>query len=69
MVTAEEILNRLNDEQKEAVKNYVGPSFIVAGPGAGKTFTVISRTQYMILNGVQPEKILLFTFKFGYGVL
>ena len=62
MVTAEEILNRLNDEQKEAVKNYVGPSFIVAGPGAGKTFTVISRTQYMILNGVQPEKILLFTF-------
>lgn len=62
MVTAEEILGRLNDEQKEAVKNYVGPSFIVAGPGAGKTFTVISRTQYMILNGVPPEKILLFTF-------
>lgn len=62
MVTAEEILNRLNDEQREAVVNYVGPSFIVAGPGAGKTFTVISRTQYMILNGVPPDKILLFTF-------
>ena len=55
MVTAEEILNRLNDEQKEAVKNYVGPSFIVAGPGAGKTFTVISRTQYMILNSDGQE--------------
>lgn len=62
MLTAEEILKRLNDEQREAVVNYVGPSFIVAGPGAGKTFTVISRTQYMILNGVPPEKILLFTF-------
>lgn len=62
MVTAEEILGILNDEQKEAVMNYVGPSFIVAGPGSGKTFTVISRTQYMIVNGVPPDKILLFTF-------
>lgn len=62
MLTAEDILNKLNDEQKEAVVNYIGPSFIVAGPGAGKTFTIISRTQYMICNGVSPEKILLFTF-------
>lgn len=62
MVTAEEILSRLNDEQKVAVQNFQGPSFIVAGPGAGKTFTIISRTQYMILNGVDPDNILLFTF-------
>lgn len=62
MLTAEEILNRLNDEQRLAVENFIGPSFIVAGPGAGKTFTIISRTQYMILNGVKPENILLFTF-------
>lgn len=27
-----------------------------------KTFTVVSRTQYMIANGVKPDKILLFTF-------
>jgi len=62
LITAEEILERLNDEQREAVINYLGPSFIVAGPGSGKTYTVIKRTQYMILNGVPPEKILLFTF-------
>lgn len=58
----EEILQNLNDEQREAVINYEGPSFIVAGPGAGKTFTTITRTQYMIANGVKPENILLFTF-------
>lgn len=62
MLTSEEILSKLNEEQAEAVVNYVGPSFIVAGPGAGKTHTVISRTQYMIVNGVRPENILLFTF-------
>lgn len=62
MLTAEEIISSLNDEQKVAVQNYIGPSFIVAGPGAGKTFTIIRRTQYMIVNGVKPENILLFTF-------
>lgn len=62
MLTAEEILSKLNEEQKVAVQNFNGPSFIVAGPGAGKTHTVISRTQYMIVNGVNPENILLFTF-------
>lgn len=62
LLTAEDILNRLNEEQRIAVENFQGPSFIVAGPGAGKTFTIISRTQYMILKGVNPDNILLFTF-------
>lgn len=62
MITADEILSKLNDEQRVAVENYTGPAFIVAGPGSGKTYTVIARTQYMILNGVKPENILLFTF-------
>lgn len=62
MIKLEEILKDLNEEQREAVINYKGPSFIVAGPGSGKTFTTITRTQYMIANGVKPENILLFTF-------
>lgn len=57
-----EILAELNDDQKQPVLDYEGPSFIVAGPGSGKTHTVISRTRFMILNGVSPESIMLFTF-------
>ncbi len=33
--TKAEILNALNEQQKEPVKNYEGPSIIVAGAGAG----------------------------------
>lgn len=60
--TKNEILSKLNNEQQIPVVNYLGAQFIVAGPGAGKTFTIISRTQYMILDGVNPSNILLFTF-------
>lgn len=57
-----EILDALNDEQKEPVLNYLGPSLVVAGPGSGKSHTICSRTAYMIEDGVDPENILLFTF-------
>lgn len=53
----------LNEKQLEAVKQIDGPVLILAGPGAGKTKTMIERTAY-ILNqeGVLPENILLSTF-------
>ena len=57
-----EILDRLNEQQRKAVKDIYGPKFVVACPGAGKTASIIARTQYMILNGINPESILLFTF-------
>lgn len=62
MTTKAEILASANDEQQEAIKHQEGPCMIIAGPGSGKTHTVISRTQYMILNGVDPSQICLFTF-------
>lgn len=57
-----EVLKTLTSDQKAPVLDYNGPSFILAGPGAGKTHTVVSRTRYMILDGVDPSKIILFTF-------
>ncbi len=36
MLTKTDILKELNKDQKEAAKNYIGPSFIVAGPGSGE---------------------------------
>ena len=61
-ITKEDILNRLNEEQKKPVLDYLGPQFIVAGPGSGKTFTIVSRSQYMLMEGIKPENMLLFTF-------
>lgn len=60
--TKEDILSRLNEEQKRPVQDYKGPQFIIAGPGSGKTYTIVSRSQYMLLDGVRPENMLLFTF-------
>ena len=61
-ITKQEILDKLNKEQQLPVINYLGPQFIVAGPGSGKTHTIISRTQYMILDGLDPSNFLIFTF-------
>lgn len=61
-VTKQNILDTLNEEQQQPVINYFGSQFVVAGPGAGKTHVIVSRTQYMILDGVNPSNILLFTF-------
>lgn len=58
----QQILEKLNEQQKEPVINYHGPSAVIAGPGSGKTATLISRCAYMIEDGVFPSNILLFTF-------
>lgn len=58
----QELLNKLNDEQKSAALDIHGPSMVVAGPGSGKTFTLVVRTANMIANGIPADKIILFTF-------
>ncbi|MEH6549636.1 MAG: ATP-dependent helicase [Pseudomonadales bacterium] len=39
-----------------------GPQLIIAGAGTGKTNTLAHRAAYLILNGVDPKRILLMTF-------
>lgn len=58
----EKVLSGLNEEQKQAVKHIEGPCYVVAGPGSGKTRVLVARAQYMILNGISPSNIVLFTF-------
>lgn len=62
MKTKAEILEGLNEQQKEAVVNYHGKVSLEATPGSGKSHTLVSRCQYMIKDGVKPSKILAFTF-------
>ncbi|OHA58879.1 MAG: hypothetical protein A2571_00660 [Candidatus Vogelbacteria bacterium RIFOXYD1_FULL_44_32] len=57
-----EYLSDLNNKQKEAALAISGPVLIVAGAGAGKTKTIISRITHLIKNGVAPEHILAVTF-------
>ena len=56
------ILDGLNSSQREAVKHKDGPLLITAGPGSGKTRTVVRSIAYAIENGVLPEQILAFSF-------
>ncbi len=51
------------DEAKiGAITNIEGPSLIIAGPGAGKTKTLVERVVFLILNGTPAENIMVATF-------
>lgn len=53
----------LSPSQTEAVKSVHGPVMCVAGPGSGKTLTIIHRLIYMIKkHNIEPTNILVVTF-------
>ena len=57
------VLEGLNAKQREAVTHVDGPLLIIAGPGSGKTHTLVRRTLYIIEQGLaRPEEIVLCTF-------
>ncbi|MDR0290538.1 MAG: UvrD-helicase domain-containing protein, partial [Treponema sp.] len=52
-----------NEPQKMAIATTDGPVLITAGPGTGKTFTLVQRALYLIQEkGVKPEEIFMATF-------
>ena len=52
-----------NDAQRAAISITDGPVLITAGPGTGKTFTLVQRTIYLIEEKkVKPESIFIATF-------
>lgn len=56
------ILEGLNDAQRKVATTIQGKLCVVAGPGTGKTHTMVRRVAYMIEQGIAPENILMFTF-------
>lgn len=52
-----------NEGQRNAISAVEGPVLITAGPGTGKTYTLVQRAIYLIEEcGVKPESIFIATF-------
>ena len=67
-MTAAAYLAKLNPDQRRAVEHggpvyaEARPLLIIAGAGSGKTNTLAHRVAHLIVNGIDPRRILLLTF-------
>lgn len=57
-----DILNNLNNEQKQSVMHMEGPCLVLAGAGSGKTKVLTTRIANMINEGIYSGNILAITF-------
>jgi len=57
------LADQLNDRQREAVEHTEGPLLIIAGPGSGKTTTLVARTANILTSHLaEPREVLLCTY-------
>jgi DNA helicase II / ATP-dependent DNA helicase PcrA len=57
-----QMLNELNEAQREAAKTIYGPVLIIAGAGSGKTKSLVTRIANMMGQGIQSKNIFCATF-------
>lgn len=56
-------INKLNENQKNAVLHINGPCMVLAGPGSGKTRVITYRILNLVLNNnINPKNILAISF-------
>ena len=58
----EQNVHQLDPSQKEAAHSPRGPLLLEAGPGTGKTHTLVSRIMFLLERDVSPTTILALTF-------
>lgn len=51
-----------SEEQRNVICHKLGPARVCAGPGSGKTASMVARMEGLLSNGVAPKKILAVTF-------
>lgn len=54
--------NILNPQQQQIVDTTEGPLLVIAGPGSGKTKTLVERVVHLLELGVEPQSIMISTF-------
>ncbi len=64
----ENILNNLNESQRLAVTAPDGAVLVIAGPGTGKTLTIVRRIAYLLYQGLMPQDIIAITFTNRAGI-
>ena len=57
-----DILQQLNESQREAVLYCDGPSLVIAGAGSGKTRVLTYKIAWLLQQGMKPWQILALTF-------
>jgi DNA helicase-2/ATP-dependent DNA helicase PcrA len=54
---------KLDDSKKDVIGTTEGPVLVVAGPGSGKTFSLVLRTlNLLLLEKAEPNEVILCTF-------
>jgi DNA helicase-2/ATP-dependent DNA helicase PcrA len=62
-LTADDILDALDPEQRQVAASPSGPMCVLAGAGTGKTRAITHRIAYGVLSGAyQPQRVLAVTF-------
>jgi DNA helicase-2/ATP-dependent DNA helicase PcrA len=61
-LTTATVFDDLNDEQRAAVMHGDDPLLVVAGAGSGKTLMLAARLARLVLDGADPQRVLLMTF-------
>ena len=52
-----------NEAQREIIEHIDGPLRVIAGPGTGKTATIVLRVAHMVMDkGIDPGSIMVATF-------